>query len=105
MDVHGGRCGPAARASRRIVVYSIACTCALGILGLDTAYRSSTPNGEPVAKANYRHARKQRELARKARQQEKQQRRSARRSSPGTDGPVEAAEQPVLPPSPSGDPT
>jgi ribosome assembly protein YihI (activator of Der GTPase) len=31
-----------------------------------------------VAKPNYHHARKQKELARKARQQEKQQRRSAR---------------------------
>ncbi len=31
-----------------------------------------------MAKPNYHHARKQKELARKARQQEKQQRRSAR---------------------------
>jgi hypothetical protein len=34
-----------------------------------------------VAKPNYHHARKQKELARKARQQEKQQRRSARPSA------------------------
>jgi hypothetical protein len=36
-----------------------------------------------VAKLNYHHARKQKELARKARQQEKQQRRSARPRAPG----------------------
>jgi hypothetical protein len=36
-----------------------------------------------VAKPNYHHARKQKELARKARQQEKQQRRSARPSARG----------------------
>ena len=34
-----------------------------------------------MAKPNYHHARKQKELARKARQQEKQQRRSARPSA------------------------
>jgi hypothetical protein len=34
-----------------------------------------------VAKPNYHHARKQKELARKVRQQEKQQRRSARPSA------------------------
>ncbi len=34
-----------------------------------------------VAKPNYHHARKQKELARKARQQDKQQRRSARPSA------------------------
>jgi len=34
-----------------------------------------------LAKPNYHHARKQKELARKARQQEKQQRRSARSGS------------------------
>jgi len=36
-----------------------------------------------VAKPNYNHARKQRELARKARQQEKQRRRSSRPSAGG----------------------
>jgi hypothetical protein len=36
-----------------------------------------------VAKPNYHHARKQKELARKARQQERQQRRSARASARG----------------------
>ena len=35
-----------------------------------------------MAKPNYHQARKQKELARKARQQEKQQRRSARPSAP-----------------------
>ena len=48
-----------------------------------------------VAKPNYHHARKQKELARKARQQEKQQRRSARPSvqSPETSQ-VEASATP-----------
>ncbi len=41
------------------------------------AYVSATQE-TLVAKPNYHHARKQKELARKARQQEKQQRRSAR---------------------------
>jgi hypothetical protein len=36
-----------------------------------------------VPKPNYHHARKQRELAKKTRQQEKLQRRSARPSEPG----------------------
>ena len=36
-----------------------------------------------MAKLNYHHARKQKELARKARQQEKQQRRSPRKSAGG----------------------
>jgi hypothetical protein len=47
-----------------------------------------------VSKQNYNHARKQKELARKARQQEKQQRRNAR---PGT---AEAGEAPALEASP-----
>jgi hypothetical protein len=41
-----------------------------------------------VAKQNYHHAKKQKELARKARQQEKKQRRSTRPLAPG-----ESAEQ------------
>jgi hypothetical protein len=36
-----------------------------------------------MAKFNYHQARKQKEVARKARQQEKQQRRSARPNAPG----------------------
>jgi hypothetical protein len=36
-----------------------------------------------MAKPNYHQARKQKEVARKARQQEKQQRRSARLNAPG----------------------
>jgi hypothetical protein len=39
-------------------------------------------HGESMAKFNYHQARKQKEVARKARQQEKQQRRSARASTP-----------------------
>lgn len=39
-----------------------------------------------VAKPNYHHARKQKELARKARQQEKQQRRSSRANARGENG-------------------
>jgi len=46
-----------------------------------------------VAKPNYHQARKQKELARKARQQEKQQRRSARPSAPETSQ-VEASATP-----------
>lgn len=37
-----------------------------------------TEDGDPMPKPNYHQARKQKELARKARQQEKQQRRSTR---------------------------
>jgi hypothetical protein len=62
-------------------------------------------NGEVVAKPNYHQARKQRELARKARQQEKQQRRSARQGARPEDESAPAAEEPALPPSSSGDPT
>jgi hypothetical protein len=53
-----------------------------------------------VAKPNYHQARKQKELARKARQQEKQQRRSARPSAPGENpesGQVEASATPPDP--------
>ncbi len=46
-----------------------------------------------VAKPNYHQARKQKELARKARQQEKQQRRAARPETPGVDA-MEATETP-----------
>jgi hypothetical protein len=40
-----------------------------------------------VAKPNYQHARKQKELARKSRQLQKEQRRSARAKTPGAGGP------------------
>jgi hypothetical protein len=43
-----------------------------------------------VAKPNYHHARKQKELARKSRQLQKEQRRSARVKTPGTGGPEDA---------------
>ena len=46
-------------------------------------------NGAQVPK-NYHQARKQRELARKARQQEKQQRRAARTSTAGENAPATA---------------
>jgi len=39
-----------------------------------------------LAKPNYHHARRQRELARKAKQQEKQQRRAARTNDAGASG-------------------
>jgi hypothetical protein len=45
-------------------------------------FRRTDENGEQVPK-NYHQARKQKELARKARQEQKQQRRSARLSGPG----------------------
>jgi hypothetical protein len=40
-------------------------------------------DGDSMAKFKYQQARKQKEVARKARQQEKQQRRSARPTAPG----------------------
>jgi hypothetical protein len=45
-----------------------------------------------VAKPNYRHAKKQKEAARKARQDAKQQRRSTAPDVPAEPVPVEAAE-------------
>jgi hypothetical protein len=54
-----------------------------------------------VAKLNYHHVRKQKELARKARQQEKQQRRSARPSARGEN----LATTPVDPTADRSDPT
>jgi hypothetical protein len=50
-----------------------------------------------VPKPNYHHAKKQKELARKARQQEKQQRRSARLNAPGENATVTAPEGTVAP--------
>jgi len=55
-----------------------------------------------VAKPNYHQARKQKELARKARQQEKQQRRSAR---PGARGENPEASQLEAPATTPRDPT
>jgi hypothetical protein len=57
------------------------------------AYVSATQE-TLVAKPNYHHARKQKELARKARQQEKQQRRAARPNAAAensTAGPADAS--------------
>ena len=48
--------------------------------------------GNVVAKPNYHQARKQRELARRARQQEKQQRRDARAKVAGASQPAEMPE-------------
>jgi hypothetical protein len=45
-----------------------------------------------VAKPNYHHARKQKELARKSRQQEKQQKRAATKGEP--EAPAQDAAQP-----------
>jgi hypothetical protein len=58
--------------------------------------------GEPVPKQNYHQARKQRELARKTRQQEKQQRRATRPDTPGTDAGETPAETPAAPNPDSG---
>lgn len=48
-----------------------------------------------MPKPNYHQARKQKEVARKARQQEKQQRRSARLGAGGTNTEVAASQEPV----------
>jgi hypothetical protein len=51
-----------------------------------------------VPKPNYHHAKKQKELARKARKQEKEQRKSARLNSPeetAAANPAEASESPA----------
>ena len=47
-----------------------------------------------MPKPNYHQVRKQKEVARKARQQEKQQRRSARLNAPPEQTPVVAAQEP-----------
>lgn len=46
-----------------------------------------------MAKPNYHHARKQKELARKSRQQEKKQKRAASKNEP--EAPAQDAAQPV----------
>jgi hypothetical protein len=50
---------------------------------------------------NYHQARKQKELARKARQQEKQQRRSARAGAPAENAPVTPVEDSGVPRDPT----
>ena len=50
-----------------------------------------------MAKPNYHQARKQKEVARKARQQEKQQRRVARPNPAGADTEAAAAQEPGSP--------
>jgi len=50
-----------------------------------------------MPKPNYHQARKQKEVARKARQQEKQQRRSARDSTPGAEAETAALQEPGNP--------
>lgn len=50
--------------------------------------------GESMPKPNYHQARKQKEVARKARQQEKQQRRSARPGTPAPDAETSALQEP-----------
>jgi hypothetical protein len=47
-----------------------------------------------MAKPNYHQARKQKEVARKARQQEKQQRRSARPNAPAADTESATSQEP-----------
>lgn len=55
-----------------------------------------------MPKPNYHQARKQRELARKNRQQEKEQRRAARPATPGADTGEIPAETPTTPDPVSG---
>jgi hypothetical protein len=54
-----------------------------------------------MAKFNYHQARKQKEVARKARQQEKQQRRSARATTPDEQSPEKTAQELGQTPAPS----
>jgi len=54
-----------------------------------------------VPKPNYHQARKQKELARKARQQEKQQRRSSRPTAPEENSPGSAPGQADVPRDPT----
>jgi hypothetical protein len=54
-----------------------------------------------MAKPNYQHARRQKEMARKARQQDKQQRRTRDTPAPG-DAPPGSAGTPVTPVAGSG---
>ena len=55
-------------------------------IGISAHRRFPFGDGESVPKQNYHHARKQKELARKARQQEKQQRRATRQGGVGETG-------------------
>ena len=60
-------------------------------------------SGEPVPKPNYHQARKQRELAKKTRQQAKQERRSARPSAPAANAAETPAQTPTARDPASGD--
>jgi len=91
-------------AARRREFWSTVALAVLGIVGLWHGMSLINVSGEFVAKPNYHHARKQRELARKARQQEKQHRRTARQDSQATHEPGPAAD-PAVQPAPSSDPT
>jgi hypothetical protein len=79
-------------------------TCRATMAGAEWPRAFARPDdyGEPMPKPNYHQARKQKEVARKARQQEKKERRSARvnpadtgesATSPATEGPREASSE------------
>jgi hypothetical protein len=56
------------------------------MVGHIVEYSGTHPYSEvPLAKPNYHHARRQKELARKTKQQEKQQKRAAAREPTATD--------------------
>jgi hypothetical protein len=79
-----------------LTTYTRACQMPSALVGPQACSRAyvSVTQETLVAKPNYHHARKQKELARKARQQEKQQRRSARPNAGGensTTGPADAS--------------
>jgi hypothetical protein len=62
------------------------------MVGHIVEYSGTHPYSEvPLAKPNYHHARRQKELARKTKQQEKQQKRAAAREPTATDGVEPAA--------------
>ena len=61
---------------------------------------SSLPES-PLAKPNYRHAKRQKELARKTKQTEKLQRRSPRTDAPAESEPTHEPGQPARAPSPA----
>ena len=62
------------------------------MVGRIVEYSGTHPYSEvPLAKPNYHHARRQKELARKTKQQEKQQKRAAAREEPTATDSVEPA--------------
>jgi len=65
--------------------------------------KSSSPHPleSPLAKPNYRHAKRQKELARKTKQSEKLQRRSPRTDAPAESEPSHEPGQPAHTPSPA----